>query len=104
VDEAVKSFRLHYARASIKSCKNPTFPALVALISDGRRALGDLFSLTSCVMASYRKSSRTMPARPKTCVTRRKPGQPRVRDLRKLPWWCDEMVVRLLPAAKVRLA
>jgi hypothetical protein len=45
-------------------------------------------------MARYRKTTRRNKQTLKPHIPRR-PGQPRVRDLRRLPWWHDPVVMNV---------
>jgi hypothetical protein len=46
---------------------------------------------------SYRKTSQRRKAKHvATYKRRRQPGEFRVRELRRLPWWCDSVVCRAL--------
>jgi hypothetical protein len=47
-------------------------------------------------MSSYRKTAARRPGKSRTYLRRRRPGEPWVRDLRRLPWWADPLVVRII--------
>jgi hypothetical protein len=46
-------------------------------------------------MARYRKTDRRNKAHLQPRV-RRRPGRLRQRELRRLPWWCDPLVMQIL--------
>ncbi len=52
-------------------------------------------------MARYRKTARRNKQNLMPRV-RRRPGQFRVRELRRLPWWCDPLIMRLLDQGRRR--
>jgi hypothetical protein len=51
--------------------------------------------------AFHPKTDRKMPPRPRAYIRRRMLGEPRVSELRDLPWWSDPLVVRVLDAPKL---
>jgi hypothetical protein len=56
-------------------------------------------------MTNYRKTARKVRPelrKPRTIVGPRGPHQFKVKELRKLPWWCDPVVLRALADRKVR--
>jgi hypothetical protein len=50
-------------------------------------------------MASYRKTNRRRPRKVKPSRVRLA-GSPRRVDLRRLPWWCDPLVMRIIGGRK----